>query len=162
MIKEEAIYYLRSKGVEVELAETAYNLVGGRIVYLRLIADALNDGRNFDGIPLLPKNDYLLTKFTGIQQNLLRDARDNVQSAQLMPGARYHDKGSQIIKALLKRQRLTEVEYYKIFGFDAGYSLLEKNVFALHVDTGVVTFQSRLIERFCESQQDWWQTVEKA
>lgn len=46
-----------------------------------------------------PKIDYTLTKFTGIKQNLLRDAREYVQSAQLMPGARYHDKGSQINKS---------------------------------------------------------------
>lgn len=55
MTEEEAVVYLRSKGVEVEAAETAYDLVGGRIVHLRLIADALNAGENFDGIPLLPK-----------------------------------------------------------------------------------------------------------
>lgn len=162
MTEEEALEYLRSKGVEVEAAETAYDLVGGRFVHLRLIADALKAGRNFDGIPLLPKNDYLLTEFTGIKRKLLRDAHAHFQGAQIMPGARYHDKGSQIIKALLKRHRLTEREYFKQFGFDTGYSLLEKNVFALHVDSGVVTFQSRLIERFCESKQELWQTVEKA
>ena len=38
---EEARDYSRSKGVEVEAAETAYDLVGGRILHLRLIADAL-------------------------------------------------------------------------------------------------------------------------
>lgn len=162
MTKEEALDYFRAEGLEVEATETAYNLVGGRIVHLRLIADALNAGRDFDGIPLLPKNDYLLTKFTGIQQNLLRDARENIRVAQLMPGARYHNEGSQIIKALLKGQRLSEEEYYKKYGFDTGYSLLEKHVFALHVNSSVITFQSRLIERYCESQQDLWQTVEKA
>lgn len=148
--------------MEVEAAEIAYDLVGGRIVHLQRIADALNAGKNFDGIPLLPKNDYLLTKFTGINRKLLRDAHAQIEDAQIMPGACYHDEGSQIIKALLKRQYLTEGEYYKQFGFDTAYSLLEKNVFALHVDSGVVTFQSRLIERYCESQQDLWQTVEKA
>lgn len=148
--------------MKVEAAETAYDLVGGRIVHLRLIADGLQGGRNFDGIPLLLKNDYLLTEFTGIKQVLLRDARAQVQGAQIMPGARYHDKGSQIIKALLKRRRLTENEYYKQIGFDIGYSLLEKNVFALHVESGMVTFQSRLIERFCESEQGLWQTVGEA
>lgn len=148
--------------MEVEAAETAYDLVGGRIIHLMRIADALKAGRDFDGIPLLPKNDYLLTKFTGIKQKLLRDARSNIQAAQIMPGARYHYEGSQIIKALLKRQRLTESEYYKKFGYETGYSLLEKNVFALHIDSGVITFQSRLIERYCESELDLWQTVEKA
>lgn len=98
MTEEEALEYLRSKGVEVEAAETAYDLVGGRIVHLRLIADALKAGRNFDGIPLLPKNDYLLTEFTGIKRKLLRDAQAHFQGAEIMPGARYHDKGSQIIK----------------------------------------------------------------
>lgn len=79
-----------------------------------------------------------------------------------MPGARYHDEGSQIIKALLKKQHLTEEEYYQKFGFETEYNLLEKNVFALHVDSGVVTFQSRLIERYCESQQNLWQNLKKA
>lgn len=69
--------------MEVEAAETAYDFVGGRIVHLRLIVDALNAGRNFDGIPLLPKKDYLPTEFTGIKRKLLRDARAHVQGAQI-------------------------------------------------------------------------------
>ena len=156
MSEEESLDYLSSRGVEVEAAETAYDLVGGRIVHLTLIADALNAGTTFDGIPLLPKNDYLLTKFTVIKRKLLGDASIQIESAQIMSGARYHYEGSQIIKALLKRKSLTEKQYYKKFGFDTGYSLLEKNMFALHVYSGVVTFQSRLIESYCESEQGLW------
>ena len=74
-----------------------------------------------------------------------------------MPKGIYYDEGSQIINALLQKKRLTERDYYRQFGFQKGLALLEKNVFAL-LDSGVVTFQSRLIEKFCESEQDLWQT----
>ena len=80
--------------------------------------------------------------------------------AELMPKGIYYDEGSQIINALQKK-RLTERDYYRQSGFQKGPALLEKNFFALHADSGVVTFQSRLIERFCESEQDLWQTKGK-
>lgn len=89
MTEEEAVVYLRSKGVEVEAAETAYDLVGGRIVHLRLIADALNAGENFDSIPLLPKMIIFSLNSQELNENFLRDARAHVQGAQIMPGARY-------------------------------------------------------------------------
>lgn len=55
MTEEEAVVYLRSKGVEVEAAETAYGLVGRRIMHLRLVTGALNAGGDFGGIPLPSK-----------------------------------------------------------------------------------------------------------
>lgn len=158
IIEQEALEFLHSQGVEVGAAKIAFDLVGGSIVDLKLIVDTFHHDMNFDGIPLLPKNDHLLTKFTEITRKLFRDARAQVAGAQIMPGARYHDEGSQVIKALLKRQRSTEEDYYQRFGFDIGYSLLDTNVFALHVESGIVTLQSRLIERYCESQQDLWRT----
>lgn len=55
--------------MKVKTAKKAHNLIGERIVYFRLIANALNIDKNFDSIPLLPKNDYLLTKFIRINKN---------------------------------------------------------------------------------------------
>lgn len=69
MTKEEAVVYLRSRGVEVEAAETAYDLAGGSIVHLRLIADALNAGENFDSIPLLPEKIIFSLNPQGLNGN---------------------------------------------------------------------------------------------
>lgn len=70
IIEQEALEFLHSQGVEVGAAKIAFDLVGGRIVDLKLIVDTFHHDMNFDGIPLLPKNDHLLTKFTEITQVL--------------------------------------------------------------------------------------------
>ena len=145
--------------MEARAANLAYDLVGGRLVHLKFFV-GVHHLESFDGMPSLLKNDYHLTRFTEVKRNLSRDANADVVRAELMPKGIYYDEGSQIINALQKK-RLTERDYYRQFGFQKGPALLEKNVFALHVDSGVVTFQSRLIERFCESEQDLWQTKGK-
>ena len=145
--------------MEARAANLAYDLVGGRLVHLKFFV-GVHHLESFDGMPSLLKNDYHLTRFTEVKRKLFRDAKADVVRAELMPKGIYYDEGSQIINALLQKKRLTERDYYRQFGFQKGPALLEKNVFAL-LDSGVVTFQSRLIERFCESEQDLWQTKGK-
>ena len=78
--------------------------------------------RTFDGIPLLPKMIILSLKFTGIKtETSTRRARAHVQGAQIMPGARYQDVGSQINQSSPeKKQHLTKEEYYQKLGFETG------------------------------------------
>ena len=142
------------------MADLAYDLVGGRLIHLKLIK-GVHHLKSFDGMPSLLKNDYHLTRFTEVKRMFFRDARADVVRAGLMPKGIYYDEGSQIINALLQKIRLTERDYYRQYGFQKGPALLEKNAFALHIDSEVVTFQSRLIERFRESEQDLWQTKGK-
>lgn len=83
------------------------------------------------------------------KKTLSRDARADDKRSQLLPSASYHESGSQIINALLNRERLAEEDYDRRFGFGIGYDLLTENVVALHIDSGAITFQSRLIEKYC-------------
>lgn len=46
--QKEVLFYLRSKRVEVKAVDKAYDLAGGCIVHLMLIADVLNTKENFD------------------------------------------------------------------------------------------------------------------
>lgn len=50
MTQKETLFYLRSKSIEVKTIDRAYNLVGGHIVHLGLIADILNTRENFNNI----------------------------------------------------------------------------------------------------------------
>lgn len=147
--EEEALDFLNSQGVEARTAKQAYDLVGGRLVHLKFFVGA-HHRASFEGMPLLLKDDYLLTRFTEVKRKQLGDARADVLRAQIMPSACYHELGSEIINALLDGQRLTEEGYYRRVGFGIENDLVENNVFALHVDSGVITFQSRLIEKYSE------------
>lgn len=145
--------------MDATTAKQAYDLVGGRLVHLKLFVAPHRAG--LAGMPSFLEIDYLLTGFTEVKRKLLRDAREDVLRAQLMPSSCYHESGAQIINALLKGQRLTEEDYYQRLGFDIGRDLLQKNVFALHVDSGEITFQSRLTEKYCEYSRKLWQMRRK-
>lgn len=147
--------------MEARIAKQAYDLVGGRLVHLKLFV-AAHRRSSSEGMPSLLKNDYLLTRFKDVKRKLLRDALAEVERAQIMPSYFYHQLGSQIINALLHGQRLTKQDYYQRFGFVIPHDLPEKHVFALHNDSGAITFQSRLIENYCESARNLWQTEKKA
>lgn len=149
--------------MDATTAKQAYDLVGGRLVHLKLfVAPHIAGLAGIAGMPSFLKNDYLLTGFTEVKRKLLRDARADVLRAQLMPSSCYHEPGAQIINALLNGQRLTEEDYYQRLGYDIGRDLLQKNVFALHVDSGEITFQSRLTEKYCEYSRKLWQMEKKA
>ena len=62
----------------------------------------------------------------------------------------HHELGSQIIDTLLNGQRLTKEDYYQRFGFGIGHDLLERNVLVLHLSFIAISFQSQLIETYCE------------
>lgn len=146
--------------MDATTAKQAYDLVGGRLVHLKLFVAPHRAG--FAGMPSVLKNNYLLIGFTEVKRKLLRDAREDVLRAQLMPSNCYHELGSQIINALLNGQRLIEEDCYQRLGFDIGRDLLQKNIFALHVDSGEIAFQSRLTEKYCEYSRRLWQMEKKA
>lgn len=79
-----------------------------------------------------------------------------------MPNDSYYELGSQLIIALLNGQRLTERDFYQRLGRVIGRDLLQKNVFALHARSGEITFQSRLIEKYCENERKLWEMEKKA
>ena len=61
-----------------------------------------------------------------------------------------------IIGELLKKGSITSESYFDLVGYDIGNKLLETNVFALHFESGQVTFQSTLMARFCEQKLAYW------
>jgi hypothetical protein len=87
---------------------------------------------------------------------MIRDAERVLESAEIVPGRRYHDDGAVIIRELLKKGSISNRTYYGLVKADIGDELLEKNVFAKHVNSGEVTFQSTPVKRVCEENSAFW------
>ncbi|CAG8651392.1 6276_t:CDS:2, partial [Ambispora gerdemannii] len=100
--KEESMEYLTKKRKinEVE-AKKLYELVGGRIVELKSVADDFVAGQSFEVI----------------RQSILDETEKKFQSAQLLPGDQYYEIGKNIICALLssKEKELRFLEFKKFF-----------------------------------------------
>jgi hypothetical protein len=87
---------------------------------------------------------------------MIRDAERVLKSAEIVPGRRYHDDGAVIIRELLKKESISDDTYYSLIGVSMGAKLLKTNVFAMHVNSGEVTFQSTLVKRVCEENSAFW------
>jgi hypothetical protein len=84
------------------------------------------------------------------------DAEGELQSAELLPEHRYHKEGREIIRELLEKGSISQRTLYRRVGIDTGNKLLETNVFAFHIDSGEVIFQSTVMKRYCEEHwADW-------
>ena len=83
---------------------------------------------------------------------MISDTRRLLKSAEILPGRRYHKDGAVIIRELLKKGSISDDTYYGLVDADTRDKLLEKNVFAMHVNSGEVTFQSK---RYCEENPVW-------
>ena len=87
---------------------------------------------------------------------MILDTKRLLKSAKIIPGRRYHKDRAVIIRELLKNGSIPEDTYYNLVDADTGDKLLEKNVFAMHVNSGEVTFQSPVVKRVCEENSALW------
>ena len=97
--------------------------------------------------------------FTDVCKNMFRDAESQVTLAEILPYDRYHKEGTTIICELLKRGSISSKAYFDLVGREAGNRLLKTNVFALHFDSGKITFQSTAMARFCEQESIYWKKM---
>ena len=68
----------------------------------------------------------------------------------------YHEEGVRIIRELLMKESISYSTYSNLVGREIGDKLLESNVFAHHINTDQITFQSTLIRRLCEKESALW------
>ena len=87
---------------------------------------------------------------------MLSKTKSQLETAEVYPGYRYHEKGAVIIRELLKKGSISDDTYYGLIGVDTGLKLLETNVFAMHVKSRKLTFQSAVMKRFCEENSALW------
>ena len=94
--------------------------------------------------------------FTDVRKRMFRVAKSQLTLAEILPYDRYHKEGAKIIHELLKKGSMSNKAYFDLVGLEVGSRLLETNVFALHFDSGQITFQSTVMARFCEQESAYW------
>jgi len=140
--KEEALQYLKIRNIDEQQAAQIYELVGGRMIHLKTMADEIEGNATLE--------DMRETAFS--------DAQSQLKSAEIFPTYRYHKEGAAIIRELLEKGSISQRAFYDLVGFDTGNKFLEKNVFAFHFDSEEITFQSTLMKRYCEEKSADWRT----
>jgi hypothetical protein len=138
--KEEALQYLKNRKIDEQQAAQIHELVGGRMVHLKISADGINGNATFEDI----------------RKEMYSDAQTQLNSAQVLSGLCYHEEGAKIIRELLKKGSISEDAYYSLVDRVTGGKLLETNVFVFHYDSQEITFQSTVMKRYCaERSADW-------
>ncbi|CAJ0757234.1 5727_t:CDS:2, partial [Entrophospora sp. SA101] len=114
-------------------ANKIYELVGGRIVELKAVADDFLDGKSFKVI----------------KWQILTEVEKKFKNAQLYENQPYHEVGKRVINSLLKSKELSYITYMKFFNrAEESDKMLEYNVFAYHPEKNTVTFQSQSVEYY--------------
>jgi hypothetical protein len=113
--------------IDEELAAHIYKLVGGRMIHLKFIA----------------KTSHLKVC---VQHPMQRTGLVS-----------HHKNGAIIAHELLKKGSISDDTYYSLVNVDTGDKLLETNVFAIHVNSREITFQSAVMKRFCEINSALWE-----
>jgi hypothetical protein len=145
--KEEALQYLKHRKVNEQQIAQIYELVGGRMIHLKAIADDINGNATLEDI----------------RREMFSDAKSQLQSAEISPKHRYHKEGAAIIRELLEKKSISQNTLYDRVGVDIGNKFLNTNVFALHFASEEITFQSTLMKRYCEEHSaDWKRTGNEA
>ncbi|RHZ48448.1 hypothetical protein Glove_551g12 [Diversispora epigaea] len=137
--KEETMEYLiKKRGINSVEAEKLYDLVGGRILDLKSVADKSLIGQSFENIKKIVFNDIY----------------DNFEKAKINPDQTNHEMAKIIIRALLNSNNVFHVSKIRELTKVEPNRLLENNVFAYHPGNKTVTFQSRSTECYIRENAD--------
>ncbi|CAH1768579.1 14851_t:CDS:2, partial [Entrophospora sp. SA101] len=131
--KESMDYLVNKRKISSSEANKIYELVGGRIVELKTVADDFLAGQSLKVI----------------KQQILREVEKKFQSAQLLRKQSHHEVGKHIISALLDSKELSFTAFMEFFNkYEDANEVLETNVFAYHPEKNAVTFQSQSVEYY--------------
>ncbi|CAG8731673.1 7501_t:CDS:2, partial [Funneliformis caledonium] len=138
--KEESMEYLVKKhSIKEEDAKKLYDLVGGRIVDLKTVAD-----------------DFLVgQKFEIIKQSILDEVEKKFGTARLLPNDPHYKVGKSIFSDLKESNELSFLAFKKYFDkIDELNEMLGSNIFAYHPAKNTVTFQSQSIKCYILEKGD--------
>ncbi|RIA90851.1 P-loop containing nucleoside triphosphate hydrolase protein [Glomus cerebriforme] len=129
--EEESMKYLTEKRKINEVdTKKIYELVGGRIIDLKDVAD-----------------DFLAKKpFEDTKGQILAKVKQKFESAKLLRNQTHHEAGKGVIDALLKSKEINTDVFREFFKDAEEYSeVLKANVFAYHPsrDTGIVSLDQQ-------------------
>ncbi|RHZ87448.1 hypothetical protein Glove_34g20 [Diversispora epigaea] len=137
--KEESMKYLTEKRKISETTEELYELVGGRILELKEVADDFLEGKTLEDI----------------KKEKLKETRKKFKSAKLLENQKHYKAGKCAINALLKSKEIDVDVFRKLFTNEEEYDeVLEANVFAYYPSRDTVGFQSKLIECYIQANSD--------
>ncbi|RHZ88571.1 hypothetical protein Glove_22g87 [Diversispora epigaea] len=122
-----------------EKTEELYELVGGRSLELKDVADDFLFGLSFEDI----------------KKKKLKETRKEFDSAKLLENQKHYKAGKCAINALLKSKEIDIDVFRKLFANEEEYNeILGANVFAYHPSRDTVGFQSKLIECYIQGNSD--------
>jgi len=140
--RDEALQYLRLKGIDDEMAARIYELVGGRMILLQSAASNIRDGVRIDDL----------------RHALLSEVDGQFRVAGMQPRGKFYKQGKTIISKLLKENAISDYTYWAAAEDDEiGEKMLQGNVFSHHFYANNVTFQSTLVKRYCEVHRTLWE-----
>ncbi|CAG8605463.1 10597_t:CDS:2, partial [Acaulospora colombiana] len=122
-------------------AKKFYELVGGRIMDLKIVADKFIDGQS-------PED---------IKNSILNEIEKKFNTARLLRKQLHHEIGKRVIHALLgsKNKELKFTTFMKYFNnYKEANEVLENNVFSYHPENNVFTFQYQSSESYIRENTD--------
>ena len=153
--KEEAFQYL-----DDGQAAQIYELVGGRMIHLKSIADEIRRDRTLEGMctACYAENSVRFSQpVIAMCQTMFSYAEQQLKSAEILPKCRYHKEGAVILRELLNKGSIPPSTYYDLVDAETGDKLLETNILALPFNSREITFQSTVMKRFCEENSALWE-----
>ncbi|CAG8461873.1 12459_t:CDS:2 [Dentiscutata erythropus] len=139
LVNKRGIKTVREDMIDTTEAKRIYELVGGRIMDLKSVADEF-----------LKEND-----FEDIKKELFIKVENKFRIAKLLKNYEHHEVGKHVIKALLSSKELSRIEYENFFKKpEDADKVLESNVFAYHPEKNTVTFQSQSVECYVQENAD--------
>ncbi|CAG8464689.1 7923_t:CDS:10, partial [Rhizophagus irregularis] len=110
-------YLVKKRSIKEGDAKKLYDLVVGRIVELKTVADDFLAGQTFEVV----------------KQSILDEVEKKFQSAQLLPNGPYYEVGRRLISDLLKSNELSFLAFMKYFDkVEELNEVLGNNIFSYH------------------------------
>jgi hypothetical protein len=156
----EALQYLKLREIDEKQAAQIYELVGGRMIHLKSVADEMKGNRTFEGMctRCYAENGWFLTAFTDVRLKMFSQAEEQLESAEILPKHGYYKEGAVVLRELLKKgSSISRSTLYSLVGADIGNKLLKTNIFTFHFTSREITFQSTVMKRYCEENSALWE-----
>ncbi|GBC23142.2 P-loop containing nucleoside triphosphate hydrolase protein [Rhizophagus irregularis DAOM 181602=DAOM 197198] len=136
--EEESMEYLiKKRKIKEVYAKKLFDLVGGRIIEQKIVADDFLAGQ----------------KFEIIKQQVLDKVEKKFKSAQLLPNDQYYELGKSLISDLLKSNELSFLEFKNYFDrAEKLNEVLDSNIFSYHPEKNIVTFQSQSVKSYIQEK----------
>ena len=93
-----------------------------------------------------------------MRQRMFSKAEAQLDSAEILPGGRYHKEGAMLVRELIKEGSIPHTTCYNLVGRAIGKELVETNVFTYHFVSGKITFKSTMMKRYCEKISAGWES----